>query len=601
MSKKETAFMYEMCQRQFDEMRQFYLDIGYSEKQADKLCSSCFGTDIVVGEHSAYQNDWTFGRRFKPRPEKKKGLFGFGKNSSAYDGMVCESARSMSAPMMGMAAPMAGMPAPLMKMAPMPMSEPALCEEAYCDGTAAESDDQWNTAETHSADEVEEESTLDRPQIIFSANVNTASWSYLRNKIVDGDRVDKDFVRIEEIINSYKYKMKTPKDGSLFSVYTEHAGCPWNKDNELFMVGLRGKKVDKDVSQNLAFLVDVSGSMEDNWILVQMSLASIMSKLKKGDHMSVISYSDKTETVAEKMKCGDFDDYVKVILAIDGIGGCTRGSKGLEKAYSYISDNFDKDANNRVFIFTDGDFNFGITSEKGLSDFIYEKRKTGIYLSIVGYGFGNFKDNKMEALARNGNGNYTFVSNPADILDYLHDKLVSNLVTVAKDVKISVEINPQYVKKYRLIGYDARLLTKQEFNDTEKAVDGIGSGHNVVALIEFARGHAKQQYTSRYTETQTTDKQDEFAFIEIHYKTPEGEDKVMTQIVPASVLEEPEGRNMPVISLLAAFGLAVKDSKYKGSTDKAMLSELFKKAEESCSKKKSDTYSHFSVIKKYIG
>lgn len=578
-----------MCQKQFDEMRQFYLDIGYSEKQADKLCGSCFGADIVVGEYAAYSNDWTFRRKFKPRPEKKS-LFGKGKVSSPSDGMVFEAARSM--PMMGMAAPMAGMAAPMMRMA-----EPAL-EDACFEGAAA---DEWNTAETHSADEVEEESTLDRPQIIFSANVNTASWSYLRNKIVDGNRIDKDFVRIEEIINSYKYKMKTPKDGSLFSVYTEHSECPWNKDNELFMVGLRGKKADKDVGQNLAFLVDVSGSMEDNWILVQMSLASIMSKLKKGDHMSVISYSDKTDTVVEKMKCGDFEDHVKAILAIDGIGGCTRGSEGLEKAYSYISDNFDKDANNRVFIFTDGDFNFGITSEKGLSDFIYEKRETGIYLSIVGYGFGNFKDNKMEALARNGNGNYTFVSNPADILDYLHDKLVSNLVTVARDVKISVEINPKYAKKYRLIGYDARLLTKQEFNDTEKAVDGIGSGHNVVALIEFTRGQAKQQYTSRYTETQTTDRQDEFAFIEIHYKTPEGEDKVMTQIVPASVLEEPDGRNMPVISLLAAFGLVVKDSKYKGSADRAMLSELLRKAEETRSKKKSGTYDHFSVIQKYIG
>ena len=603
MKNKKSRYYYKMCKKQFEEMKEFYLGIGYSEKQADKLCSSCFGADIVVDDDIVYSKNWVFRRTMKPRPIPEGGGFFGGKKgarNSYPGGMVLEEARMMSP----LPPSMAGGP-PVMSAAPMPMAAdafqvtaavPSFTLENLSEASIPTDEPEWNTAETHNAPEVEEESTLDRPQIIFSANVNTASWSYLRGKIARNKVIDKDFVRIEEIINSYKYKMKPPKDGSLFSVYTEHGKCPWNKDNELLMIGLKGKKAEQDVHQNLAFLVDVSGSMEDNWVIVQMSLAAVMSKLKKGDHMSVISYSDTTTTVVEKMNCGDLGSCVKAILSIDGIGGCTRGSEGLEQAYKYISDNYDKDANNRVFVFTDGDFNFGITSEGGLSDFIYKKRKTGIYLSIVGFGYDNFKDNKMEALAKNGNGNYTFVSNPADITDYLWDKLISNLVTIAKDVKISVEINPLYAKKYRLIGYDARLLTRQEFNDTEKAADGIGSGHNVVALIEFTRGKSQQRYTSRYTGTEIVEHNDEFAFMEIHYKTPEGKDKVMTYSIPVFENTE-EGKNMPVISLLAAFGLVVKNSDYKGTADKELLRELLANIEEK--KKDSSPYSHINIIKSF--
>lgn len=592
-----TEYVIEMCKQQYEEMFDFYLSLGYSEKQAEKLCSSCFGAEIVVPESGVYYRaDWSFYRKRRQQPFREQSgfinsLFGKMSRSSAKNKnasfsrsvMVEDACAAM--PMMEaqvMAAPLPAMP------------------ELQCLREMPEEAPDFNTAETSNAAEIEESGPLDKPQMIFSANVNSASWSYIRDRVAQSGKIDKSFVRIEEIINSYPFKLKKPEKDDLFRISIDHGKCPWNEGSELMMVGLKAKKSPKKVRQNLAFLVDVSGSMENDWVLTQMSIAAIMSKLKTGDFISVIAYSDRTVTVAEKKKYIDPDDCIDTILSIDGIGGCTNGSEGLTNAYNYLSDNFDEEGNNRVFIFTDGDFNFGITGEANLSEFIRKKKETGIYLSIVGFGRDNFKDNKMEALARNGNGNYTFVTNPEDIRDNLWEKLVSSLVTVAKDVKISVELNPYYVKKYRLIGYDARVLTQQEFNDTEKAVDGIGSEHNVVALIEFSKGTAEKTYSTRYVKTESEGNKDEFAFIEIHYKTPDDVNSVMTYTVGVNDLNKAKGKNMPVISLLAAFGLVIKDSKYKGSADKELLRKLLADVEKDESTDTRKPYGHFEIIRKYL-
>lgn len=577
---------YEMNEKQFKEMKKFYKKLGYSDKQVKKLCDSCFGAEIRSTEKLYYRADWEFGRRTSGSME-----FGFNPMMGGLKGRA--------APMMGMAAMRAPGSAPVESGA-MPMGDVCMEVPAPMPAMPNMPAPEFNTAKTHTAPEIEEAAPLDRPQMIFSANVNTASWSYLRSRILTGKNVDVDFVRIEEIINSYRYKLKKAKDDELFSVSSERGKCPWNDDAELMFIGLRGKKADKKVKQNLAFLVDVSGSMENRWILVQMSLMSIISKLGKGDKISIIAYSDNTVTVVKQMDCCDMDKCVEQVLKIDGIGGCTNGSEGLTNAYKYLEENYDKDANNRVFIFTDGDFNFGITGEGGLADFIKKKRETGIFLSVIGYGMSNFKDDNMEALARNGNGNYTFVANPADIMDNLHDKLISNLVTVAKDVKISVELNPHFVKKYRLIGYDSRVLTQQEFHDTEKATDGIGSDHNVAALIEFTRGEAKQTYSTRYVNAESTGNTNEFAFIEIHYKDADGKNLVMTKTITIDEFEDSGDKNLPAAALLAAFGLVIKNSDYKGKADKELLSGMLKEFTDEDDDEK-DTTSHFAVIKKYIG
>lgn len=581
---------YAVSKKQYNDMKEFYSKLGYTDKQIKQLTEKCFGAEIRVEKNASYVYNWSFRRR----TEYEKSLFEssrmlFCRNSAParmtnyYGSMPMAECDAMEdGAVMGMAAPVGG-------------AVPTQRSMAINSSVAPE----FNTAETHDLPENEVHSPIDKPQLIFSANVNTASWSYLRSKIVRNMPIDKSFVRIEEIINSYRYKLKKPKDDEFFSVSAETAACPWNEGSELLFVGIKGKKSSKKVRQNLALLVDVSGSMEDEWILVQMSMAAIISKLKEGDTLSIIAYSDTTVTVVKQIDCGDKDKCVDAILAIDGIGGCTNGSEGLENAYSYLAEHYDKEGNNRVFIFTDGDFNFGLTSEGSLKDFIDQKRKTGIYLSIVGYGERNFKDNKMETLAQNGNGNYTFVSNPYDILDNLWKKLVSNLVTIAKNVKISVELNPAYVSEYRLIGYDARMLTQKEFHDIEKAADGIGSGHNVAALIEFRRGEAKQKYSTRYVTAQKGENSQELAFVEIHYQSPAGDNLVFTKAITIDELKEASSNNVRTASALALFGLLVKDSEYKGDANDQMLSSMLKELSDKDDKSE-DYYSHFGIIKKYL-
>lgn len=578
---KKSKQYYEMSKQQFEELQQFYRTLGYTEEQVKKLSQKCFGANVKVSVKESYHEGWTFYRNAE-RDWNPMLLCGAARNSVNSGGMM-GMAMCGSAPMMEDA-----MPAPMMERA---MEIP--CAEPLMNPT------QPDTAETHDVPENETHSPLDASQLIFSANVNTASWTYLRNKIIHHDSVEPSFVRIEEIINSYDYDLPAPSKDELFSVSAECGTCPWNEESELLFLGFKGKKADKDCRQNLALLVDVSGSMEDEWILTQMSIAAIMSKLKKGDIVSIIAYSDETTTVVKQLECGNKDKCVEAIMSIDGIGGCTNGSEGLTNAYEYLQENYDENANNRVFIFTDGDFNFGITAEGGLKKFIEDKRQTGIYLSIVGYGERNIKDNKMETLARNGNGNYTFVANPADILDNLWTKLVSNLVTVARNVKISVELNPAYVKEYRLIGYDARILTQQEFHDTEKAVDGMGSEHNVAALIELKRGQAQQQYKSRYVNVTAADSSEEFAFIEVHYQSPDDENLVMTKSITLSDLQSADKRNLPSAALLASFGLMVKQSSYQGDMNGTKLLDM---VSDIMKQKKIQTpvrYSHLDIIRKF--
>ena len=217
----------------------------------------------------------------------------------------------------------------------------------------------------------------------------------------------------------------------------------------------------------------------------------------------------------------------------------------------------------------------------------------------MGYGENNFKDDKMETLAQNGNGNYTFVSNPYDIIDNLWERLISNLVAVAKDVKISVELNPDFVSEYRLIGYDSRILSHKDFDNTEKAVDAIGSEHNVAALIEYKEGKAAQKYSGRYVTAKSSSNSDEFAFIEIRYKNPEGENLTCKKALTLNDISSDRADNAEIAAIIAAFGLLVKNSEYKGNASRSMLKELVSKYEDTHNVNK-DEYSHIGIIKKYV-
>ena len=585
---------YSMNKEQFGQLCDFYRTLGYNDEQVKLLSENCFGYDVRVEENAEYKPDWSFELKFDRVYARSddmammgSGAFmgGAAMTGGIPGGMMMGMASAMSAPAMASAAPMGMQSMMMMSSVPVPSPVPQA---------------EFSSAEAKEVRENEPQSPMDAPQAIFSANVNTGSWSYMRNMICLHRAIDRSFVRIEEILNSYPYKLDPPVNGDLFSIKTEYSSCPWNKDEDLLLVEMKAKEADASVKQNLVLLIDVSGSMDDKWVLVQMSAAAIMSNLKDGDTLSIIAYSNETRTVVKQIGCGDRDKCVDALMQVDGIGGGTNGSEGLTNAYSYLSETYDKEANNRIFIFTDGDFNFGITSEGGLSGFIRDKRETGIYLSVVGYGMQNIKDNKMEAIAQNGNGNYTFVSNPADILDNLNDKLISNLITVAKDVKISVEFNPAYVSEYRLIGYDARQLTQKEFNDTEKAADGIGSGHNVVALIAVKRGEAKQRYSTRYVTSEAGGCKDEFAFIEVHYKAPDGTDLVYTKAVTVADIENSEKTNIPVASMLAAFGLLIKKSDYMGSASLDMLAAMIADFDKDGCVSAEDPYGHFAIIRKFL-
>ena len=461
------------------------------------------------------------------------------------------------------------MPAPAM------MAREATMTEIFSGLDGASAPPEFNTAETTKADELPEMNPLKETEVIFSANVNNASWSYVRNSVVRGRKIDPSFVRTEEMINSFDYGLTAPEQGELFSVTTKANACPWNAQKELLFVGIKGMEVSEHKPNHLVFLVDVSGSMQSKVLLEQMAIVALISRLGKGDTISIITYSNDTKTVVKNLDCGNMDKCIDAVLSMEFINGCTYGSQGLNDAYEFLAKYPDENTNRRVFILTDGDFNFGITSDGGLETFIKEKKQSGIYLSVVGYGMENFKDNHMETLARNGNGNYCFVGSPYDIVERLAMQFESTVYTIAKNVKIKVEMNPEYVSDYRLIGYHARSLTRQDFDNTEKSVDGIGSGHTVVGLIEFTPKKSEPVAESRYTQTQSKHLTDELGAVTIRYQSPDDENLEMFSPIPADL--DKNSHLVEIAGFLASFGLEMSDSDYKGTLDKSALQALIEK------------------------
>ncbi len=624
-----------MNKRQFEELKRFYLSLGLSEKQAERLQKNVFNYTVQPDENTSYNENWCFCPQARP-----SFLSRLSQTSNPFPARLsCPSPLEYTAPpIMGansapqmMRAPSAPPPpvnalreadvpsvdddeAPIantLKSKITTFESPSINREmSYAPrmttipftrniAEAAE----FNTAETHTADELPEMDPMSDTEVIFSANVNSASWSYVRNSVKRGRSIDPSFVRAEELISSFDYDIAAPKDKT-FAVSTQTLPCPWNEGAELMFVGIKGAVTADKKPNHLVFLVDVSGSMQDDVLLEQMAVMALVSKLGKDDTMSIITYSNRTKTLVRNLKCGDMDKCIDAVLNIYFEGGGTFGSEGLTNAYELLSEYKDDSANNRIFIFTDGDFNFGISSEGGLAEFIKEKKKSGIYLSVVGYGMNNFKDNHMEALSRNGNGNYCFVGAPEDITERLFKQFDATVYSIAKDVKIKVEMNPEYVSSYRLIGYNARQLTKQDFDDTEKAVDGFGSGQNSAALIEFTRKNAKADTNdthkgSRYTTTESRNISDEFAAVTIRFKTPDDVNTEQLEVIKEKELSV--GSNAKIAAVLAAFGLEMSDSKYKGMLTKEKLGTMLIDCLNSVKGDNEKTVREYSrVFEKYI-
>lgn len=426
----------------------------------------------------------------------------------------------------------------------------------------------------------------------FSIDVDTASYSLIRNYLMSYNYMPpKDKVRIEEMVNYFDYDYPQPEEGRPFSVTMEMADSPWNKDTKLVMFGLQGKMLepDKVPAHNLVFLIDVSGSMygDDRLGLLQRSFKKLVEKLDKDDKVSIVTYASGVNTVLDSVS-GDKKD--EIIAAIDDLeaGGSTAGSDGIQRAYALAEKNYSKDANNRIILATDGDFNVGISNTAQLVSYIEEERNKGIYLTILGFGMGNYQDDRMEQLSNAGNGNYFYVDSERESDKIFTYDLMGTMFTIAKDVKLQVVFNPAKIAKYRLIGYENRVMANEDFNDDTKDAGEIGAGHRVTAFYEVFLAENKPAETPETdaeegeepaetdpnegedgpaAEPETEFGEDDLLVLKMRYKEPEADiskymDTVMTS---ANILAE-MSQNMGFASAVAEFGMLLRDSKFKADS-----------------------------------
>lgn len=473
----------------------------------------------------------------------------------------------------------------------------AAAEEGYLYGGEGAGID-FNTEEYNALEENGFKSVVTSPLSTFSADVDTASYSNLRRMIMDGyslENIPEGAVRIEELLNYFSYDYKLPEDGEPFGVTVSIADCPWNENSKLMQLGLQTEKLDfsEAPESNLVFLIDVSGSMdsEDKIGLLQRAFLLLTEELTAKDRVSIITYAGHESVVLEGAK-GNQKEKIKEALEGLFAEGSTNGGEAIQRAYELAEEYYIEGGNNRIILATDGDLNVGITDESSLKKLVEEKRKSGIYLSVMGFGTGNIKDNKMETLADNGNGNYSYIDSMGEAKKVLVEELGANFVTVAKDVKFQVEFNPAVVKGYRLLGYENRVLADEDFADDNKDAGEIGAGHSVTVLYEIVTVDSAMEINSpqlKYgandqeeneqdavREAQTTSQEEaEWLTVSVRYKEPEGsESRLLSYPVDGSFYTEEMSEDMKFAAAVAEFGMVVKDSEHKGSSTFESVLEL---------------------------
>jgi Ca-activated chloride channel homolog len=430
------------------------------------------------------------------------------------------------------------------------------------------------------------------PLSTFSIDVDNASYSNIRRFINTGEMPPSDAVRIEEMINYFKYDYPEPSGEHPFSVSTELAVCPWNKKHWLLHVGLRGKSIDKSSlpASNFVFLIDVSGSMNNpnKLPLLKSAFGMLVKELRPVDRVSIVVYAGAAGLVLESTPGNRKEE---IMSAIDNLhaGGSTAGGAGLKLAYEEAEENFVVGGNNRIILATDGDFNVGESSNGSMERLIEEKRKEGVFITVLGFGMGNVKDDKMEIIADKGNGNYAYIDNLQEARRVLVAEFGGTLFTIAKDVKFQIEFNPARIESYRLIGYENRLLAKEDFNDDRKDAGEMGAGHNVTALYELipygtdetipAVDPLKYQ-PSDDGERLTYTIMDELLTIKIRYKKPDGV-KSLLMVKPVKNYIKPinnASENVRFAAAVAEFGMILRNSEFRGNATLESAAALAKSA-----------------------
>jgi len=427
-------------------------------------------------------------------------------------------------------------------------------------------------------------SVVEQPLSTFSIDVDAASYSNLRRFINNQQLPPAGAVRIEEMINYFSYQYPQPVENKPFSINTELTTCPWNTNHQLLLVGLQGRQIDlKDLPpSNLVFLIDVSGSMyaENKLPLVKASLKLLADQLRPEDKVSIVTYAGSAGLV---LPATSGESRVKIKEAIDQLeaGGSTAGGAGIQLAYKVAREQYKEKGNNRVILCTDGDFNVGQSSDAALENMIEQERKSGVFLTVLGYGMGNYQDAKMQKLADKGNGNHAYIDGMSEAKKVLISEFGGTLYTIAKDVKLQLEFNPMHVKGYRLIGYENRMLAKEDFNNDQKDAGDMGSGHTVTAIYELVPPNA---FIPGYIPTDSLKYRqpapiisaknkvaynDERVTIKLRYKEPDGtQSKLLTEIVKSGpVIFDQSSNNLRFAAAVASFGLVLRASSFKGTAN----------------------------------
>ena len=399
----------------------------------------------------------------------------------------------------------------------------------------------------------------------FSIDANTAAYPNLRSLIKNGYDIPKDAVRVEEMLNYFHYDYESPTDGSILSLNAAMFDTPYNGETKLLTIGLAAQEIEfSEVKNNLVFLIDTSGSMfgEDRLGLVQQAFMMLAENLNPEDRVSIVTYAGSDRVALE----GAFGyEKQKIMAVVEDLsaGGSTAGSKGIKTAYNLAKKYFIEGGNNRVILATDGDFNVGISNTEKLKDFIAEERESGVYFSVFGVGRGNLQADKMEALALNGNGTYSYIDSTAEARRALVEQIGGSMVTVAKDVKAGVVFDPGYVESFRLIGYENKQLTQEEFEDSATDAGELGSGHTVTVVYEI-------KLTDKALSADA-----KLATVEVRYKTPEAsaEDQSLQLLldITGGVYHETMTGQDAFVASVVEFALLLRESEYKGDATFSVL------------------------------